>query len=196
MANDNPEDRIRKLKQQAEELAGEPFEAFIDEDCPPEVEEEFWEQVVAYEQAEGRQLCDFLTEKGVALPPPDTLDDGQIAAKLREIIDVMALLGAYLTNTDHLGERDLYAFLWSEGLHEYATLIPENPDFAFVLDLLGSGSEEENRLFLKYYATEDYRREWAEQWPDDVVPNRETPPFDRDRFLPKPDFERDEPPTM
>ncbi|HLJ25854.1 MAG TPA: hypothetical protein VKY85_04025 [Candidatus Angelobacter sp.] len=53
---------------------------------------------------------------------------------------------------------------------------------------LGSGSEEDNQLYLKYYADDDWRRHWHENFPNDPLPAREDPPYDRDRLLPKPDY--------
>ena len=54
------------------------------------------------------------------------------------------------------------------------------------LDLVGSGSEEDIALWLKYYADEETRVQWARDFPDMVVPPHENPPYDRDRQLPKP----------
>jgi hypothetical protein len=64
-------------------------------------------------------------------------------------------------------------------------LFPENASYAYMIDLTGSGSEEDNQTFLKYYADENYRQQWARDWPDDNIPDHEDAPFDRDRFLPQ-----------
>jgi hypothetical protein len=54
-----------------------------------------------------------------------------------------------------------------------------------MIDLVGSGNEEDNQIFLKYYAEEKHREQWASDWPEDLLPEHEEPPFDRDRFLPQ-----------
>ena len=54
------------------------------------------------------------------------------------------------------------------------------------VDVLGSGSEEDTYLYLKYYADDDWRRFWLKDFPDDEIPDHEDPPYDRDRLLPKP----------
>ena len=44
-------------------------------------------------------------------------------------------------------------------------------------------------LYLKYYADDDFRRQWHNDWPSDPIPAHEDPPYDRDRLLPKPDYD-------
>ena len=34
----------------------------------------------------------------------------------------------------------------------------------------GSGSDEDNQLYLKYYADEEWRERWHKDWPNDVIP--------------------------
>src|SRR4030095_9517615 len=103
-------------------------------------------------------------------------------------IATMASLGAYLLHTDHLSDRQLYQYLYDDGLREEAVLFPDNPSYAYIIDLTGSGSEEDNQTYLKYYADDIQRKQWALDWPDDVIPTSEDPPFDRDRHLPKSPF--------
>jgi hypothetical protein len=177
--------RIQKLKREVEELAGGQMFSGGSDDCPPEIEEQFWEYVLAFERAESIPLFDRLVKGGLSLPSPDELDDSQLTAKLWEVIYGLALLGTYLHNTNHLSDRELYAHLWNDSLREGAVQLPDNPDFAHHIDLIGSGSEEDNFIYLKYYADEDERRRGAEEWADDPLPDHEQPPFDRDRRLPE-----------
>jgi hypothetical protein len=152
---------------------------------PADMEEEFLRHVLEYESAEPISLLKLLTNSGLEVPAPDELDDETLGSKLKDIIDRMASLGAYLMHTNHLSDRALYEYLFHDGLREEAVLFPENPSYAYMIDLTGSGSEEDNQIYLKYYADEKYRRDWANDWPDDTVPEHEDPPFDRDRFLPQ-----------
>jgi hypothetical protein len=57
-----------------------------------------------------------------------------------------------------------------------------------VIDLVSSGSDEDNELYLKYYADEQTREQWTEDFPDMEIPERVQPPYDRDRLLPQPDW--------
>ena len=96
-----------------------------------------------------------------------------------------SLLGTFLHNTNHLSDRELYTELWQEELREPTVLMPENAAFAWHIDMIGSGSEEHLALYMKYYADEEERRNWLKEWPKDVLPEREDPPYDRDRLLPR-----------
>lgn len=176
------EERIAKLRQEVEKLGGSTMSL---ESMPADMEEEFLRHVLEYETAEPISLLRLLENSGLEVPAPDQLDEQTLAPKLSEIIARMASLGAYLLHTNHLSDRALYEYLYHDGLREEAVLFPENPSYAYMVDLTGSGSEEDNQIFLKYYADEKYRRQWANDWPDDPIPQHEDPPFDRDRFLPQ-----------
>ena len=59
---------------------------------------------------------------------------------------------------------------------------------AWHIQLLSSGSDEDNYLYLKYYADDDWRRQWHKDFPSDPIPEHEELPYDRDRLLPKADY--------
>ena len=176
------EERIAKLRQEVEKLGGSTMSL---ESMPADMEEEFLRHVLEYEHAEPISLLRLLENSGLEVPPPDQFDDDTLTVKLKAIIERMATLGAYLLHTNHLSDRALYEYLYHDGLREEAVLFPENPSYAYMIDLTGSGSEEDNQIFLRYYADENYRQQWASDWPADNIPDREVPPFDRDRFLPQ-----------
>ena len=176
------EERIAKLRQELEKLGGSSISL---ESMPADMEEEFLRQVLEYETAEPISLLRLLENSGVEIPAPDELDDVSLTVKLREIVDHMASLGAYVLHTNHLTDRELYSYLYVDGLREEAVLFPENPSYAYMIDLTGSGSDTDNRLYLRYYADEEHRKRWAQDWPNDPMPEHEDPPFDRDRFLPQ-----------
>ena len=184
----NREKRIEGLKREAEELAGGEMTAGQIEDTPPEVEEGFWQHVVNYEKAPWTTNFKQLEEAGIELPAPETLNDEQITKKLWEVIRGLALLRVFLDNTDHLSDRELYTDLWRDMLREEVKALPPDPDGAWHLSPLGGCSEEDIELDMKYYADEEYRRRWLEDFPDFVMPEHEDPPYDRDRLLPQPDY--------
>jgi hypothetical protein len=176
------EERINKLRAELEKLGGNTSTL---ESMPADMEEEFLRHVLEYETAEQISLLRLLENAGLEVPAPETLDDDALKIKLKEIIDRMASVGAYVLHTNHLSDRDLYDYLYHDALREETVLFPENPSYAYMIDLTGSGGEDDNATYLKYYADEEYRRQWAHDWPDDPMPEHEEPPFDRDRFLPQ-----------
>jgi hypothetical protein len=180
--------KIAELKRQAEELAGGKMVEGELEECPPEVTEQFWEQVVAYEKAPWTTNFKQLEEAGMELPAPETLNDEQLTKKLWEVIHGLALLRVFLDDTDHLSDRELYTELWSDMLREEVKAVPLDEDGAYHLSPLGGCSEEDIQLQMKYYADENWRRHWLEDFPDYLMPDHEDPPYDRDRLLPQPDY--------
>jgi len=154
------------------------------EDMPESMHDQFMDYLTAFEQAEWVTAFDLLVQGGVALPNPDDLDDINLAVKLWEVIRALAMLRMFLYNTDHLSDRELYRKLWLEVLHEEGPLMVSNGNAACHIDLVGSGSQEDNDLYLRYYADEETRYDWAKDWPDDAIPAHERLPFDRDRLLP------------
>jgi hypothetical protein len=176
------EKRIAKLREEIEKLGGSTttFEAM-----PADMEEEFLRHVLEYETAQPISLYTMLENSGVEIPAPADVPERELWPRLKEIIEAMASLGAYLLHTNHLSDRQLYGYLYTEGLREEAVLFPENPSYAYMIDLTGSGSEEDNQTYLRYYADEDHRNQWRHDWPEDPMPEHEDPPFDRDRHLPQ-----------
>ncbi len=138
------------------------------------------------------ELCggqmEVIENAGVSLPPPDSLKDEELAAKLQEVIQKLALLHVFIEQTDHLSDRELYTHLWTDSLREETPALPLIANSAYHIQLLGSGSEEDTRLYLKYYADDTWRRQWQKDFPGDPIPAHEDPPYDRDRLLPRPDY--------
>ena len=185
-ADDDPEKRIEDLKRRAEELCGGQMEVGTLDDCSAETEEAFWKQLVDYEEAPWTTHFQQLEKAGVSLPPPDSLKDKELTAKLWEVIQKLALLHVFIEQTDHLSDRELYTHLWTDSLREETKALPMDANSAYHLQMLGSGSEEDNLLYLKYYADDAWRRQWHKEFPGDPIPRHEDPPYDRDRVLPKP----------
>jgi len=172
--------RINELKAQAEEPAGEEITGWESPDCPPDLAEQFWEHVVAFEQSPDSTHIDNLRERGLELLPPDKLTNAQLHAKLWEVIEALAESNAFLLSTNHLSDRELYERLYSDVLNESTY-----PGMDCYLDLVSSGSEEDIEAWLRYYADAETRAQWKRDFPETKLPPREKPPYDRDRKLPQ-----------
>ncbi|MDQ3252514.1 MAG: hypothetical protein M3R15_01200 [Acidobacteriota bacterium] len=183
VGNGQPRSREPELDDE-QEMANEI--SFVESDeYTPEMSAQFHLSIAAYEQAPWTTQAQLLEEAGVDLPPPESLDDRQLTFKLSEVIEALARLRIFLSQTDHLSDRELYDSLWRDVLREAVKDMPLNESSAWYLDMLGSGSEEDIHLRLKYYADEDERQDWLASFPGDSIPDREEPPYDRDRHLPK-----------
>ena len=188
----SPEETIEALKRRAEELCGGQMKVGSLDDYPSEVPEEveegFWKYVVDYEEAPWTTHFQQLESAGVSLPAPDSLKDEELTAKLWDLIQKLALLHVFIEQTDHLSDRELYTHLLTVSLREETKALPLAANSAYHIQMLGSCSEEDMLLYLKYYADDDFRRQWHKDWPKDPIPRHEDPPYDRDRLLPKPDY--------
>ena len=128
-----------------------------------------------------------LARRGARFPPPEALDETDLPEALWRLVRCLALLHVYLHNTDHLSDRDLYARLWRDEITTETWMPRTGEDEAAHIDLAGSGSDEDVRDYLRYYASEAERRLWEESFPAMRMPGRACPPCDRDRFLPRRD---------
>lgn len=183
---DNPgrKKRINVLKRHADELAGGEATGWKSDDLSPEMEEEFLQNIVAYEAAPWTTHYQQLEEAAIELPAQETMDDEKLTAKLWEVIEALARMRAFLNSTNHLSDRELYTELSSEVLREETKAMVLDEYSAWRIDLIGSGSEEDIYLWMKYYADEETRRQWKSDFPDYEMPEHEDPPYDRDRHLP------------
>src|SRR6478752_1761047 len=115
--------RINKLRNEISDLTnGEMVEGNNAEKLPPDLQEQFLEYVANYEKAPLTTDAEKLLENGVDLPAPDELDDEEIRAKLWELIQRLGRMRVFLSNTNHLADRELYQKLWKDSLRE------EHPD--------------------------------------------------------------------
>jgi hypothetical protein len=176
--------RIERMKRELEELSGGAMMSGSVGDVPPELEEVFLERACALEKAPYDTNFNRLIQRGVEMIPPAELDDRKLRLKLREVVCALAGIRCFLHDTDHLSDRELYAWLWSDGLRE------ETPDLsglggAWHTSPIGSGTDEDVAIFLKYYASEKERRRWKTDFPNDPLPPHSARPHRRDRSLPR-----------
>jgi hypothetical protein len=175
--------RIAKLRGEIDDLTGGGMSGAT-ADLDPKVEEAFLENVLALETHGFAAPFDALVKDGFAMPAPETLPDAELSAKLAALIQELARRRLFLHCTNHLSDRELYDWLWRDGLRE------EMMGFGLPfgnchLDVLGSGSDEDITLSMRYYANDKERARWVADFPDFPMPPREQPPYDRDRHLPR-----------
>lgn len=183
---DDRRPHIQSLKAQAAEAAAGPMHVWDSDELPSDVQDNFWQSIVDSETAPQTTNFQQLEEAGIELPDPSSLDETQVTSKLWEVIDALARLRVFLSETDHLSDRELYAELWSRVLRDEVPVEAPDAPGAWHVSLLGGWSEEDARLYLQHYADEKWRQGWREEFPDMEIPDHEDPPFDRDARLPQP----------
>jgi hypothetical protein len=142
-------------------------------------------------QEEGERPIDVLRNNGISIPDERDLDDDSLHARLWEIINAMEAAGMVLESTDHLSDRQLYRYLVTDALREETILPAPGSAGRWHISPIGGGSEEDNEIYLRYYADDETRKRWHRDF-GDTLPTKEKPPFDRDRLLPVHDVHVDE----
>lgn len=127
---------------------------------------------------------DRLGQHGVDLMPPAELTDEALVPKLWETLDAMSRIGFFVMHTDHLTDSQLYEILWGRVLREEAFLSERGIEAAWAHDFIGSGSPEEEKIRLAYYATDEERQVAAAATPE-PLPARQEPVANRDWRLPR-----------
>ena len=152
------------------------FEEEISED---EIDDAlFWAGLHGIRDVEFKTIRGWIERDGYVVNPYPP--DAELQNALAALIDRLSAIGVLIHSTDHLSDRQLYEFLLAH-LGGHMALLP---DSFMHIDVIGSGSDEDNELYLRYYATAEERASWKEQFPDYQLPPHEKPPFDRDRSLP------------
>ena len=140
-----------------------------------------------FDNAEWLPARDILIREGFTPLAPEAVDDAGLRGRLWELIYALAARRTFLSCTDHLDDRALYGAL-DAFLDEDTADCPPEAEWNHRVDVSGqsSGSDAGIQTWLRFYADEAERRQWARDYPKDVMPPREKPPHDRDRFLPEP----------
>ena len=176
--------RINELRAEAVELGI--GEGDVSPDCPLHIEEQFLRNVIDYEKTPWTTNFEQLQAAGVELPPPKALDDAAVSAKLWEVIHALANMNTFLHGTDHMNDRELYTHLWTDSLREESPNFPPGSGWNCHIDPISGGSDEDNEIYLRYYASEESRAGWKRDFPNDEIPPHEEPLYKRAHVLPQP----------
>lgn len=171
----------------------------VREDSPPfgtipfpehDPEEDGLEELFRYlrklEEEPASTLARQLIEDGIELPPPTSFTEESVSDKLWEVARGLARRRYFLEHTDHLSDLQLYRYLWEITLNQPAHELGDDlGECACHLDLVSDGTDESLWLWLRYYADELTRENWAADFPGGFIPAAAPLPHDRDRHLPK-----------
>src|SRR5256885_12143507 len=163
--------RTQQIEELEAELRSRGATFHVGDDFDDEMRESFLRHVLAFEEEPMTTLREELASRGREVP-----------GDLWSLIARLAELNIVIESTDHLDDAALLEFLL--GYLDEPVHVPHEPDTIMHMDVIGSASEEDTALFLRYYASEEDRELWKRAFPDEEIPLREPHPYDRDRFLP------------
>jgi hypothetical protein len=166
--------RNAELRNQLEPYFDESISWINRERVPTQVENDFLASMLAWERAPVLPIADWFTPR-LELPSPDSLAEETLHAKLWEAINQLFEKRVVLDFTDHLSDRELYCLIFRDIL----------PSYEKKLDTIGhylhwdcSDLGEDAETWLRYYASEEDREKWAEEF-HAAVPAHENPPYPR-----------------
>jgi hypothetical protein len=115
-------------------------------------------------------------EPELRLPRPESLSDADLHQILGEVIRKLFLKRIVLDFTDHLSDRDLYRLIFRDILPAREKKL-DYPSNYLHWDCTGAGGDCD--VWLRFYASEEERQDWAESYRQPVPPR--TPlPYPRD----------------
>jgi hypothetical protein len=164
-------DRSRQIEELETELRMRGASFYVGDEFGEEMRESFLRHALAFEDAPETTIRAELAAHGHDVPHD-----------LWELIGHLAELNIVVERTNHLDDAALRDFLLN--LLDQPVPVANDPGTIMHVDLVGSGSDEDNALFFRYYASEEERELWTREFAEETLPPRELPPHDRDRFLP------------
>jgi hypothetical protein len=157
--------RRERIAQMEQELRDRGAEFMVDNGFDEALKESFLEHVLEFENAEHKPMREWLEQSGF-----DT------SAGLPDLLEQLALLGIAVEWADHLSDEELHRKL-IERFDDEIALIPGS---VLHLEMLASGDDEDDRTWLSYYASDEDRAQWKEQFPDEELPPKKEPLYRRE----------------
>ena len=163
-----------RLRDEVEPYLDESILTVNVDELPTPVENEFLASMLAWERAPVVPISQWF-EPELKLPPPASLDDEQLHELLWETIQKLYDRHIVLDFTDHLSDRQLYKLIYCDILPSAEKKLNVPGNFLH-WDCAGAGGDPE--VWLRYYASEEERQDWAETYEDELPP-AEPPPHPR-----------------
>ena len=167
--------RNARLRDEIEPLLDDSVAWIQSERLPIAVENEFLESMLQWERAPIVPISEWF-DPPLELPPPDRLNNDEVHRLLNDTIVRLFEKRIVLDFTDHLSDRQLYRVIYRDILPAQEKKIDRRGSY---LHWDCSEMEGDPEIWLRYYATEEERLLWAEDF-EGPLPPHEDPPFPRD----------------
>jgi hypothetical protein len=165
--------RNAQLRDELEPFFDESISRLNIKDLPTPQENEYLASMLAWEHAPVLPIAQWFNPP-LELPHPETLDDAALHDVLWHTIQQLFDKRIVLDFTDHLSDRQLYCLIYRDILPSPEKKIDASQHYLH-WDCADAGGEPE--VWLRYYASEEDRRNWAES--GDPLPPSEPPPYPR-----------------
>jgi hypothetical protein len=166
--------RNAQLRDELEPYLDEAVLSLNQEQVPTPVENDFLASMLAWEKAPILPICQWFSPE-LAPPSPDRLTDDELHGTLWDTIQKLFEKRVVLDFTDHLTDRELYCLIWRDILPSPEKKIDSSSTYLHWDCSDASGDAE---LWLRYYATEEERQQWADDFGKEL-PVHEDPPYQR-----------------
>lgn len=166
--------RNAELRTELEPYFDESISSVATYRMPLRVENEFLASMLAWETAPILPIYRWF-EPELRLPRPDTLDEETLSAILGEVIEKLYEKKIVLDFTDHISDRRLYTMIYRDILPSREKNI--EPKTAF-LHWDCSYENGDPDTWLRYYASDEDRENWAKTYLQPLPP-KFLPPYPR-----------------
>lgn len=163
-----------QLRDELEPYLDEAVDSIDFRQMPTPKENEFLASMLAWERAPVLPISQWFAPE-LVLPHPDKLSDEQVSVYLTETIRRLHEKRILLDYSDHLSDRALYHLIWHDILpaREKKVDLPKNFLHWSCLD-----AADDPETWLRFYASEEERDEWADETGLPLPPS-EPPPHPR-----------------
>lgn len=166
--------RNAELRNELEPYFDESIRSVNVEELPTPMENEFLASMLAWERAPILPIAQWF-EPELRLPHPDALSNDELHQRLWDTIQKLHGRRIVLDFTDHLSDRELYCLIYRDILPCAEKKIDSLSNYLH-WDCADMGGDPS--IWLRYYASDEEREAWAEDFGDSLPPSEE-PPFRR-----------------
>ena len=167
--------RNAQLRDEIEPLLDDSVAWIQSERLPISVENEFLESKLQWERAPIVPISQWF-DPPLQLPSPEQLSNDRLSQLLYETINRLFERRIVLDFTDHLSDRQLYRLIYRDILPAQEKKIDRRRSY---LHWDCSDTDGDPEIWLRYYATEEERLLWADDF-EGPLPPHEDPPYPRE----------------